>query len=184
MNIVLSFIPFIAFALLSGPFGPVTALLVAALASALLLVRGRIAGESPKILELGSFVLFAGLAAWCWLGRADLSPVAVKLAVDVGLLAIVLISMAIGRPFTLQYAREQVPPEYWQSPRFLRVNQIITGVWALAFLAGVVMDLVTMFRPAVPTAVHVAVVVVSLLAAIKFTQWYPKKVAASRASAA
>jgi hypothetical protein len=38
----------------------------------------------------------------------------------VGLLPIVLVSMAVGRPFTLQYAREQVEPEFWDKPELVR----------------------------------------------------------------
>jgi hypothetical protein len=41
---------------------------------------------------------------------------AVRLAVDAGLLAIVLASLAAGRRFTLQYARERVPEQYWHAP--------------------------------------------------------------------
>lgn len=43
------------------------------------------------------------------------------------------LSMAVKQPFTLAYAREKVDPKYWNSPRFLRVNYIITGAWAVAF---------------------------------------------------
>jgi hypothetical protein len=37
--------------------------------------------------------------------------VGVRLRVDAGLLLIVLITLLVGKPFTLQYAREQVPQD-------------------------------------------------------------------------
>jgi len=37
--------------------------------------------------------------------------------------------MAVGQPFTMQYAREQVKPEFCGSPTFRHVNYVITGVW-------------------------------------------------------
>ena len=50
----------------------------------------------------------------------------VRLRVDGGLLLIVLISLAIRKPFTLQYAREHTPKERWNDPGFIRSNVIIT----------------------------------------------------------
>ena len=61
-------------------------------------------------------------------GKATWSVVGVRALVDAGLLLIVLVSMAIGRPFTLQYAREQVAPEFWNSPEFVRTNYVITAI--------------------------------------------------------
>jgi hypothetical protein len=47
--------------------------------------------------------------------------------VDVGLLVIVVVSMAMRSPFTLKYAREQVPAELWNKPDFLHTNYVIAG---------------------------------------------------------
>lgn len=43
--------------------------------------------------------------------------------------AVAWITLLIGRPFTLQYAREQAPPEIWDHPLFMRLNVILTAVW-------------------------------------------------------
>ena len=61
--------------------------------------------QTPKILEIGTFVLFGGLALYAVLGGPMWSIMGVRLRVDAGLLTLVLITMAVGRPFTLQYAR-------------------------------------------------------------------------------
>jgi intracellular septation protein A len=38
-------------------------------------------------------------------------------------------SVAIGRPFTVAYARDTAPPEFWEHPIFLRLNMIMTLFW-------------------------------------------------------
>lgn len=73
-------------------------------------------------------MLFGGLAVWTALAHGEWSVVGVRLWVDAGLLAIVLISMAVGQPFTLQYARERIAQEVRNTPEFIRSNYIITTV--------------------------------------------------------
>ncbi len=51
------------------------------------------------------------------------------------MLAISLLSLAIRRPFTLQYAREVVDAETAALPGFLKANYVITSAWAAAFAA-------------------------------------------------
>jgi hypothetical protein len=69
-----------------------------------------------KVLEVGSLALFGALLLYTLIAAPDWTVATVRLAVDGGLLAIVLVSLAIGMPFTLQYARESVPKELWTSP--------------------------------------------------------------------
>jgi len=38
-------------------------------------------------------------------------------------------SVAIGRPFTTAYARENAPPEFWEHSVFIRLNLLMTLVW-------------------------------------------------------
>ena len=67
----------------------------AALVALVLLARGwwRDRG-APKILDLGSALMFGGMALYAWLGAPDWSLMGVRLRVDGGLLLIVLISLA------------------------------------------------------------------------------------------
>jgi protein-S-isoprenylcysteine O-methyltransferase Ste14 len=104
------------------------------------------------------------------------SVIGVRLCVDIGLLLIVLISLAVGKPFTLQYAREQVSRELWESPQFRRTNYVISGVWALAFALMVLAELAILFMPQLPRRVGIIVIVLALVGAVKFTGWYPEHV--------
>src|SRR5262249_61112723 len=83
-------------------------------------------GHAVKILEIGTFILFGTLAAYTWLTATAWTVATVRLVVDSGLLAIAVVSLAIDRPFTLQYAREQVPDVLWALPIFLPPHPILT----------------------------------------------------------
>lgn len=108
MGILLAFAPFLVFAFIDRIIGPTEGLIAGALASAALLVRDVLTPDrTPKILEIGTVLLFGGLALYAVLGGPTWSVIAVRLCVDAGLLLIVLATLVLGRPFTLQYAREQ-----------------------------------------------------------------------------
>jgi hypothetical protein len=176
MGILLAFAPFIVFAIVDRILGATDGLIGAALAAAILLVRDLMTpGRTPKILEIGTLVLFAGLALYALFGDPVWSVIGVRLCVDVGLLLIVLLSMAIGRPFTIQYAREQVAPEFWSGPEFLRTNYVITAVWAFAFLIMVAAEVALLYDPDIPRRIGILVIVFALVGAVKFTGWYPNR---------
>lgn len=179
MALLLAFAPFIAFVIVERLAGIGPGLLTGAGVSALLVLRDLLSpGRSSKILELGTFVLFAGLAVLALATGAQWPIAGVRLRVDAGLLAIVLVSLALRQPFTLQYAREQVPREVWDSPQFLRVNDVITAVWGAAFAIMVAADLVMLYVPTVPVRFGIIATVLAILAAVKFTDWYPRRQAA------
>jgi intracellular septation protein A len=176
MNILLSFGPFILFAVLMR-FGDVLFALIAASAlSALLILRERRRGKSIKILEAGTVALFGSLAIFTAITHYDWTILEARLAVDLGLLIIVLGSMIARRPFTLQFAREEVPQEFWANPQFIATNYKITGVWAAAFVILVLADVLMVFFPTIPLWVGILVTILALAGAIWFTRWYPERV--------
>jgi hypothetical protein len=112
MGILLAFAPFIAFAAVDRLVGPIQGLFAALIVSVSLLVRDWLtAGRTPKILEIGTASLFGGLVLHSVLAKPSWSVIDVRFGVDVGLLLIVLISMGVGHPLTLQYAR--IPEQPW-----------------------------------------------------------------------
>jgi hypothetical protein len=92
------------------------------------------------------------------------------------LLLVVLASIAIRRPFTLQYAREVALPEMWSNPAFVRINYAVTTAWALAFAVMAGADLLLIYLPSLPLAVGVGATILAMLGAIRFTSWYPDRV--------
>jgi hypothetical protein len=181
MGIVLAFAPFIAFALIDSVVGSTPGLIAGALVSAALLLRDVSAGKTPKVLEIGTMLLFGALALYAVVANPTWSIVGVRLRVDAGLLAIVLASIALRLPFTLQYARERVPAAIWGSSQFKHVNYVITAAWALAFVIMVGADLVLLYAPDVPTRAGVIATILALVGAIKFTSWYPERARATLA---
>jgi hypothetical protein len=174
MNILLAFSPFLVFVVLQRLIGVEPGLLGAVSMSLLLLARDVvIRRRMPKVLEIGTVLLFGALALYEGVTGAAWSIAGVRLAVDAGLLLIVLVSMAISQPFTLQYAREGVPQASWHQPEFVRTNVVITAVWAGAFAVMSIIDLTWLIIPTLPPRVVIIVTVLALLSAVKFTGWYP-----------
>lgn len=178
MNLLIAFAPFIAFAVIDRLIGSVEGLIAGAIASIIIVGRDVSLGRKPKILEIGSVLLFGGLALYAVLTQAAWTILGVRLRVDLGLMVIVLVSIAIRQPFTLQYAREEVPQELWSSPAFLRTNDIISGVWALAFAVLVIADMIMLFVPDLHRF-GIFLTIAALAGAFKFTKWYPQRVKAA-----
>ncbi len=80
-----------------------------------------------------------------------------------------LVTVLIGRPFTLTHARLHTPAEFWHHPIFLRINQHLALAWAASFcLNGLVMLWAHLY--AWPSLITSYVV---LAATIAFTDKYP-----------
>lgn len=176
---LLAFAPFIAFAVLNHFVAPTAALVIAALVSLVLIGRELMLGRSAKILEVGTCILFGGLAVYAFIFNTNWPIIGVKLAVDIGLLLIVLFSLMVDRPFTIQYAREGAPQELWSSPQFHRTNQLITLVWLAAFSVIVVADLILLYLPELPHKLSILLTIGALYGAFKFTMAYPDRARAT-----
>jgi len=106
---------------------------------------------------------------------AGWSPSAVKLTVDAGMLAIALVSLAIRKPFTLQYAVEAVDTETAKLPDFLRANDVITSVWAAAFVLMMLANLMLIYLPGLPLWCGIVIAFAARYSALYFTRWYPER---------
>jgi hypothetical protein len=175
MGVLLGFAPFVAFAVLSRFAAPGLSLWAAAVVSALLIVRRKMRGGSMKILEIGTFILFALLGIYASVRGSGWDIPIVRTVVDGGLLLIILLSVLVGRPFTLQYAREQVSAAVQGSPTFIKTNYIITAVWALAMAILVIADLAMHFVPTLPVRLEIVAILAALGGAFWFTKWYPEQ---------
>lgn len=165
--------PFIVFFVLMRLVSPLAGLSAALAVSLLLGLRQWRRRESVKVLEVGSLMLFGALVLYTLVAAPEWTVATVRLAVDGGLLAIVLVSLAIGQPFTLQYARERVPQEYWAAPLFIATNRRITAAWAAAFAVMTAADAAAHYAEAIPLWIDIAASIAAFAAALWFTQWYP-----------
>ncbi len=172
--ILLSFAPWVLFSVFTGLMSVTIAALVGFLAELLLTIRNGVKHQL-KLFELGSLVFFFALtmsslfvaSTWLTMWARELG--------NITLFLLALGSILIGKPFTLQYARESVDQQYWDSPQFFTINVVISWVWCATFAvmttsAGVVilarMHENLLFNWLLP-------IIVPLLALL-FTIWYPK----------
>jgi hypothetical protein len=91
MGILLGLAPFIAFFALMRLVSPLAGLAAGFVVSLLLGVRVWWRGGTIKILEIGSLILFAALTLYTLVAAPAWSVATVRLVVDAGLLAIVLV---------------------------------------------------------------------------------------------
>ena len=187
MMIFLVLAPYGAFATLMLVTSVVVSLFAAAAICLVVMAYDMVRGRSIKMLGAGSAILFAALGCYLTLVDSSLSSSAVRLTVDAGVLAIMLISLAIRRPFTLQYAREVVDAETAGLPGFLKANYIITWAWATANLLMVTASVLMIYVPGLPLWSGIAIAFAARNTAVYFTKWYPSyhraKFATSAASA-
>jgi hypothetical protein len=173
MAIFLILAPYGVFALLMLMSSATMSLFAAAATCLVAIAIDAARGRSIKILGAGSALLFAGLGLYLFLMQPAMSPSAVKLAVDSGIVLISIGSMLIGRPFTLQYAIETVPAETAAMPGFLRANYIITGAWTAAALLMMAGNIAMLYVPGLPFWSSLAIAFAARNSALYFTRWYP-----------
>lgn len=128
--------PWIVMSLFSGPGTFEIAVLCALALSLVTFILSRRGGSTFKLMEAFDLVFFAGFAIIGIVASAStitwLETWAGEIT-NIALFAFVLVTIVIRQPFTLQYAKEETDPQYWDSPIFLRINYTISWVWAAAF---------------------------------------------------
>lgn len=177
--------PWILYSLVEGKNRLEISALAALGLALLILVVNWARGETPKILEFSDVVYFGALAVvvllasqstldWLELWGGEVANIA--------LLVITLGSILIRMPFTLQYAREDTPQEYWHTPEFMRVNYLISWVWVAAFAieaaSGFYGDAVLHDSNNIWTGWIIQTL--PLIIAAQFTIWYPNRLRAVR----
>jgi hypothetical protein len=137
-GIYLAFVPWVLFTLITQHDSLKAATIVALVASLVIAVRSVVRG-SPKLLEIGAVVVFAGFAIVAFTVDASTAAWVARYAraIAAALLALIAFGSLLVSPFTEQYARESVPREFWSSARFQQVNRRLTLMWALVFTAMV-----------------------------------------------
>lgn len=172
--------PWILFSVLSTP-GHFEIAVCTALALALLtLWLGHRRGAGVYALDVLG-VLFFGVLAVAGLvvdqNSIDFLEVWAGELTNIVLAVFVIGSIVTRRPFTLAYAKKEAPEEYWDSPLFLKINYVISGVWAGAFVVNAVLgfigDAILHDNDNFWTAWVLQLA--AIFFAIAFTEYYPDK---------
>jgi hypothetical protein len=182
MNYLRGFIPWIAFAVVSG-FSWQWAAALGLVGSVGLLIRARMRNIplDSQILELSTLVYFGVLTGLAFdqphSGLHNYTG-----AMSMGWLALTAFGgLAVRRPFTLGIAKLQTPKEFWNTPVFQKVNYVITSVWATAFLiTAIVLGIFDATH--VSETVSIIVQVAGFVLPALFTRTYPERVRSRYAS--
>jgi len=119
------------------------------------------------ILAVVGLTASAGTIQWLELWAGELTNVALALFACATLIA--------RRPFTVAYAKERAPQEYWDSALFLHINYAISAVWAAAFTVSAIVGFIG------DVALHDSnnfwtgwvLQIATLFFALAFTEFYP-----------
>jgi hypothetical protein len=194
LGLIAALVPWIVFWVLVGNVDVRLACLVPLVIVALQAVRTVLAGVKPKVLEIGTLVVFALLTVIAFIGDDAFLDRWVQPLSNGALFLVALCSVLVGKPFALEYAREEVPREVQGSPLFLRTTLLITWVWigtfaimTLSSLVPPVVDGATSMHnetDAISVIFYWVVPFVALAGAVLFTKWYPERVHEEAASQA
>lgn len=172
MAILLGFVPFIAFALLSNVSVDL-ALWVAFAAAFAIAIRDFAHSRLLRLLDVGSVLLFGLFSLYVGFLQPGIPIQMARLVVDGSLFAMAIVSVVMRSPLTRQYAQEHIPQEFWDARWFVATNYLITIAWAIAFALMAAADAVANMHKNLPITFDIAVSLIVLAVAILFTARYP-----------
>ena len=85
------------------------------------------------------------------------------------------ISIFIGQPFTLAYAKKEVDKKYWDSPQFIRKSYVITGSWALVFTINTVINSIKIYSGTINSSIFEFSQMAFIITGILVTLLYKKQ---------
>jgi hypothetical protein len=197
-----SFIPWILFWVIGGPSTWKTASIAALLAAALLtllsietpgrggLLTGLLGGDQAgrgldfrriKVLDAATVVFFAVLVVVSIVtSKHDVAQLdKYSQALSSGALGLIALgSIVFGHPFTVDYAKEQAPPQVWNSPVFKHINLVLSTVWAVVFLVCAALGLLAVHAHSkgLQDWLNWYIPIVLIAIGIRLNTWYPHHV--------
>jgi len=91
-----------------------------------------------------------------------------------GVLALITwISIFMRKPFTIQYAKEQVSKDKWQHPVFLKINYLLTAAWGLIFLINIGLHIIRIYYPGFNGWIYEVTSYIPSIFGIWFMAWFP-----------
>jgi all-trans-retinol 13,14-reductase len=148
---------------------------------------------------LGGLIAAAALVTWRWYTRRDLKTMEIvtlgyfavhafitlvsgssflktygQIANSLVLAGMAFATLAMKNPFTYQYAKEDWDKFYWSDPAFIRINEILTSVWAWIFTFNAALGALAVFVfPAEELWLIVILPNVGIIAGIIFSARFP-----------
>jgi hypothetical protein len=198
------FIPWILFWVIGGPSTWETAAIAALLAAVLLTVLSIETSSAPamartgprpgglgglldlrrlKVLDVATIIFFAALVIVALVtSRQDVATLdQYSQALSSGALGLIALgSVVVGHPFTIDYAKEQAPPEVWHTAVFKKINLVLSLVWTAVFLicAGLGLASVHVHTKGWQDWLNWYIPIALIVIGIRLNTWYPNYVRA------
>ncbi|HOW03760.1 hypothetical protein [Methanospirillum hungatei] len=169
---LISFLPWILFGLFAGHslVELETALFVSLVISVIVGYRDM---RDKLIVPWVTFSFFVGMViALIVLQWYSIIPY-IGIASNIVLTGIAFGSLAIGIPFTIQYAKRDVPRERWENPVFIEINKVLTAFWGILFFLGLLQSVYKFYYPNSLGLFGEAYMWISIIVGIVFTMKYP-----------
>ena len=174
MAIIITLAPWMVFWALA-PYSKIFTAAGTALCLSFLINLRNILSGNTKVLPVGAFIFFLALtiasvtvrAPWFFTWAHTIANAAVTLTA--------IVSILIGKPFVLQYARDRVSKERWNSPKLFHESYVLSWMWVAFFGLMILTSSTFALLPSLPqwisTAIHWALFVI----AMSFSYWYRAK---------
>lgn len=174
IKFLLGFMPWILFLFLSGHAlaSLERSIIICLLAS---LIFGLQELRKGFILSWGTLIFFTSCAIA--LNLMNIISVAKYMGIISNgfLSSLIWVTILLGKPFTLQYARAELVKEQWNNPGIVRSCRFIAIVWALLLTFSTSVSLFRAFNPALyPDWVYFDISISIILAGIIFTSLYKR----------
>ncbi|HCS57604.1 MAG TPA: hypothetical protein DIW80_10610 [Gordonia polyisoprenivorans] len=176
VKIILGFIPFLLFSVLAHWLATGWSALIA-FAAALILIALTARG-GLKILPVVQAVIMGVIALVAAVGGSGVDDF-LRLNARGGaslLLGAFIVATASVAPFTADFAKQEVPQQYWSTPGFRAINRKLSTVWGVTVLVVGICHIVSAHldaagtRPIVVVLIEWVLPILALLRAVKVTR--------------
>lgn len=185
-RLLLGFMPWLLFLFLSGhTLGSLEMSVLLCLGASLTFGFSEL--RSGFILQWGTLVFFAACAVFVNLLHSVWVATHMDLLANASLASIVWLTLLVGHPFALQYARKNLPRERWNDPGVLSTCRLITLVWAVLMSVSVGLSIYRRLPfPQAGDSVYFAISVCMIVSGVAFTTAFKrhKRLQHERAAAA
>ena len=182
LQLILGFIPWLLFMFIAGHslYQLEMAILICLAASVVFGFRDL---RDRFILQWGSLIFFAACAILVNGLKIIWAAENMDLLANGYLAGLVWISIALKKPFTLQYARRDLPKDRWNDVHVVRACMVIAVVWACLMTVSAVMSAVKHSHIVqLPDWVYFYISMTNLVVGAIFTVWYKKRARRQRSA--
>lgn len=170
--LLISFSPWIIFGIIAGH--SLTSLEIALAISLVLTILISYRDLRKKMIVSWATLIFFAVTCLLVIGLQQYMVIPyISIASNLVLTLIAFATLIAGLPFTMQYARQEVPREKWNNPKFIRINQVLTAGWGVLFLFGLIKSLIEFWYPDLFGLLGDVSMYLTIVIGIIFTVKYP-----------